>query len=373
MSTKKRPSICIISNIGTHYRYPIFNEIYSTFYADFYLGDRLLFPIKTFNYKDLRGYKQTVHNHFFGKFYWQDGTVNLVNEPYDYYILDGEPYCLSSWAILIYAKLKGKKTVSWSHGWYGREGFIKRLVKKVFYSFFSYLMIYSEYAINLMAKEGFSREKMFCIANSLDSDNEKTIREKLKESNVYSKHFNNTYPTIIYCGRIQKVKKLHLIIDSIRILKDEGIITNVVFVGKDIDGVNLPTVAKQKGVADQIWMYGPCYDDEKLAELFYNASACVSPGNIGLTAIHTLSFGCPAITHNNFANQMPEFEAIKPGITGDFFQEDNSKDLAEKIKPWLTLTSEQREETRRATFAEIDKKWNIHYQIDIIKQVLNAN
>jgi glycosyltransferase involved in cell wall biosynthesis len=365
--------ICIITNIGTHYRYPIFNEIRKSFNADFFLGDKLQFPIKTFNYKDLEGYKGTVHNRFFGKFYWQDGTVRLVNKPYDYYILDGEPYCLSSWAILIYAKLKGKKTISWSHGWYGREGFIKRLIKKAFYSLFSYLMIYSEYAINLMEKEGFKRKRMFCIANSLDSDHEKAIRKELKPSNIYSNHFKNNNPTIIYCGRIQKVKKLPLIIDSIKILKDQGIKVNAVFIGKDIDDVNLPALAKRQGITDQIWMYGPCYEDKKLAELFYNAAVCVSPGNIGLTAIHTLSFGCPAITHDDFANQMPEFEAIKQGLTGGFFHEGDSNDLANKIKPWLFLTPEQREDTRKAAYAEIDRKWNIHYQIDVIKQVLNAN
>lgn len=365
--------ICIITNIGTHYRYPIFNEIRKSFNADFFLGDKLQFPIKTFNYKDLEGYKGTVHNRFFGKFYWQDGTVRLVNKPYDYYILAGEPYCLSSWAILIYAKLKGKKTISWSHGWYGREGFIKRLIKKAFYSLFSYLMIYSEYAINLMEKEGFKRKRMFCIANSLDSDHEKAIRKELKPSNIYSNHFKNNNPTIIYCGRIQKVKKLPLIIDSIKILKDQGIKVNAVFIGKDIDDVNLPALAKRQGITDQIWMYGPCYEDKKLAELFYNAAVCVSPGNIGLTAIHTLSFGCPAITHDDFANQMPEFEAIKQGLTGGFFHEGDSNDLANKIKPWLFLTPEQREDTRKAAYAEIDRKWNIHYQIDVIKQVLNAN
>lgn len=365
--------ICIITNIGTHYRYPIFNEIRKSFNADFFLGDKLQFPIKTFNYKDLEGYKGTVHNRFFGKFYWQDGTVRLVNKPYDYYILDGEPYCLSSWAILVYAKLKGKKTISWSHGWYGREGFIKRLIKKAFYSLFSYLMIYSEYAINLMEKEGFKRKRMFCIANSLDSDHEKAIRKELKPSNIYSNHFKNNNPTIIYCGRIQKVKKLPLIIDSIKILKDQGIKVNAVFIGKDIDDVNLPALAKRQGITDQIWMYGPCYEDKKLAELFYNAAVCVSPGNIGLTAIHTLSFGCPAITHDDFANQMPEFEAIKQGLTGGFFHEGDSNDLANKIKPWLFLTPEQREDTRKAAYAEIDRKWNIHYQIDVIKQVLNAN
>lgn len=373
MSTKGKSLICFISNIGPHYRFPIFNEIGKTFNADFYLGDKMPFPIKTFRYKDLKGYKSTIHNIFLGKFYWQKDTVELVNKPYDYYIIDGEPYCLSSWIILILARLNGKKTVAWTHGWYGRESFVKRIIKKSFYSLFTYLMVYSEYAINLMVKEGFQRQKMFCIANSLDSDHEKVIREKLKYSNIYSDHFKNNHPTIIYCGRIQKIKKLPLILESIKILKYKGIMVNAVFVGKDIDDIDLQSLAKQKGIADHIWLYGPCYNDEILAELFYNASVCVSPGNIGLTAIHALSFGCPAITHNDFANQMPEFEAIIPGVTGDFFQKDDCQDLAEKIKNWLFLTSKQREDTRKAAFAEVDKKWNIHYQINIIKQVINAN
>ena len=36
----------------------------------------------------------------------------------------------------------------------------------------------------------------------------------------------------------------------------------------------------------------------------------VSPGNIGLTAIHSLSYGTPVCSHSNFNNQMPESEAI---------------------------------------------------------------
>ena len=56
---------------------------------------------------------------------------------------------------------------------------------------------------------------------------------------------------------------------------------------------------------------GECYSEETNAKLIYNADLCVAPGNIGLTAIHVMMFGCPAITHNDFKWQMPEFEAIK--------------------------------------------------------------
>ena len=129
--------------------------------------------------------------------------------------------------------------------------------------------------------------------------------------------------------------------------------------------------ASMQGVQQQVWMYGPCYDDHILGSLFYNAHICVSPGNVGLTAIHALSFGCPVITHDNFPYQGPEFEAIRPGITGDFFEQGNIEDLKKKIKKWISITKEEREKIRQQAFQEVDTKWNRHYQTEVLKQVLH--
>lgn len=363
--------ICFITNIGPHYRFPIFSLMGEELPCDFYLGDKWKTPIKTFKYESLKGYRKTLKNYFFHPFYWQYGSVGLFFKPYTYYIMDGEPYCLSSWVILLLSKLTGKKTIAWTHGWYGRESFLKRVIKKVFFSMHTRLLIYSEYAIALMKKEGINPKKMFCIANSLDSDVEKDIRKHLCKTSVYNDYFHNDYPVIIYCGRIQKGKKLEMLIDGIRLLRQEGYPVNVIFVGKDVEGVHIEEYARVAGIEQQIWMYGPCYDAKVLGELFYNAQVCVSPGNVGLTAIHALSFGCPVITHGNFPDQMPEFESIKPGITGDFFQQDDVNSLKESIKKWTSLSPSERHTARMAAFEEIDRKWNIHYQIDVIKKVIS--
>jgi glycosyltransferase involved in cell wall biosynthesis len=363
--------ICVIGNIGAHYRLPIYKAMNKEFACDFYFGNHIQTPIKTIEISSLTGYRATLKNIFFYKFYWQRKSIGLLNKPYEYYILDGEPYCISSWVILLLSKLKKKKTIAWTHGWYGRESFIKRIIKKIFYSQYSFLMLYNNYAINLMEKQGFNRKKMFCIANSMDSDKEKYLREKQVKTDIYSSHFHNGNPVIIYCGRIQIVKKLDLLLNAVKNLKDNGILVNIIFVGKDVDNVNIDNQAKNLGIEQQIWMYGPCYDDDIIAELFYNANVCVSPGNVGLTAIHSLTFGCPVITHGNLPDQMPEFEAIRPGITGDFFKENDAYDLSEKIKKWISLNDAQRDETRNAAYKEIDQKWNIHYQINTIRKIIN--
>lgn len=362
--------LCVITNIGSHYRYPVFSAMYRTFVCHFYLGNRVGTPIKTFDYRTLGGYRGTLTNIYFGPFYWQRGSVGLVFKPYRYYILDGEPFCLSSWMILLLAKLAGKQTIAWTHGWYGRETPIKRVVKKLFYGLHSRLMVYSEYAIGLMEREGLPRRKMYCIANSMDSDSERAIRHRLVPTDIYCRHFGNDHPTIIYCGRIQRAKRLEMLVDCAAMLKTEGRPVNIVFVGKDVEGVGIEAYAARRHMQNHVWMYGPCYDDRTLGELFYNACACVSPGNVGLTAIHALSFGCPVVTHGNFPYQGPEFEAIRPGITGSFFEQGSVQSMKHEIEHWMAVDPVEREEIRRRAFEEIDRKWNIRHQIAVIGQVL---
>ena len=165
--------------------------------CDFYFGDQLLTPIKKMDYYQLNNFRSELHNKYlFSQFYWQSKSVRLVFKPYTYYVFPGEPYCLSTWIILILAKLLKKKTVAWTHGWYGRESRVKKVVKKLFYSLFSKLMVYGEYAISLMSEEGFDKSKMVCIANSLDYDNQLKIREKLSHSSIYFTHFSNSYPVL---------------------------------------------------------------------------------------------------------------------------------------------------------------------------------
>ena len=159
-----------------------------------------------------------------------------------------------------------------------------------------------------------------------------------------------------------------MIIDSMEILAREGNPINAIFIGQDIENVDLKSYAASKGLANNVWTYGPCYDDQIIGEFFYNASVCVSPGNVGLTAIHALSFGCPVITHNQFPYQNPEFEAIKPGITGDFFEKDNLLSMTEYIKKWTSQTQEEREADQNGCLQQDDSKWNIHYQIKINKR-----
>lgn len=369
----KRNTICCIYNSGPHYRWPIFKALADNFDIDFCFGSNTVYTksIKTFDYSKLPGFTRLLRNRrLFGKFYWQSGALRQLLKPYRQYLMLGEAYCLSSWIIAFAAKLLRRKTVCWTHGWYGRENGIKRIISKRFYSMFSEILTYNDYSGNLLAAGGIPRSKIHTIGNSLDSRKHRAMRSELHPTDIYSSHFGNTDPVLLYCGRVQQSKRLDLMVEAAHILQEHGTNVNLVFVGADNEHVGLEDMAHRVGLQNKVWLFGPCYDDNKLAELFYNATVCVSPGNVGLTAVHALSFGCPVITHNNFPFQGPEFECVRPGLTGDFFRQNDAADLARVIAKWLGHTARQREETAKAAYAEIDRKWNVDSQISVFKSVL---
>lgn len=359
-------------NYGPHYRFPIYNSIGKIFDVVFYFGDKLPEKIKSIDYQTLPSFGGLVENKYWKRFYWQKGANSIArSNEYGRIVMVGDVYCISNWFILLLAKFTSKKTVLWTHGLYGNESFFKKFIKKLLYSLCDQILVYSEYSIHNMVREGITIQKMFCIANSLDSIREKSIRESLCTSSVYSTFFGNAYPTIIYCGRIQKRKRLDLLIESIYILQKKNIGVNLVIVGKDDENVGLERLVNERGLVKSVWFYGPCYDDQKLAELFYNACVCVSPGNVGLTAIHSLTFGCPVITHDDFCMQMPEFEAIQQGVTGSFFHNGDINSLVDTIQLWLKNDDLEREKIRNSAYKEIDRKWNVDYQIEVLNKILD--
>lgn len=362
--------VCVIYNFAQHYRLGIFQLMSKELGCKFYFGNRMkeLKGVKKIDYNLLEGFEAELKNiNIFSHFYWQKGAVSLFFEDYDDFIILGEYYCLSTWVILLLGKFSKRKIYLWSHGWYGNENIFKRFIKKMFFNLSNQILLYGNYAKNLMIKEGFKAEKLNVVNNSLYYSTHILIRQQLSRSKIYSDYFNNENPVILFIGRLTKEKRLIQLVQAWKILTEQGIKANLVFIGSGDEEEN---IKKETKGFENVWFYGATYDENAIGDLIFNSSICVSPGNVGLTAIHSMVFGTPVITHNDFSKQMPEFEAIIPGKTGDFFEKDNILNMVEVIKKWISPLI-QREEVRKECYKIIDEKYNPTYQIKVIARVLN--
>lgn len=365
----KKERVCLISNIAPSYRAAIYGLMESEFDMEWVFG---VAPdgIKCLDCSKFSKVNVAPLKNLLLGLHWQKGVVGIVRRNSDNTIIMlGEVKNLSTWiALMMHKVLNSKgKLFLWSHGWYGREGFFKRVLKRVYFAIADGTLLYGNYARQVAISQGNDGKKLKVIHNSLDYDTHLQLRAKQKVTNVYSQHFNNSLPNVIFLGRLTTIKRLGLVLEAAEILEKDGFGINVVFVGDGVERENLEIEAQQRHV--RVWFYGKCYDEMKNAELLYNADVCVAPGNVGLTAIHSMSFGVPVITHDNFKNQMPEFEAIKTGKTGDFFKEEDAYDLARVIKKW-TYEIDDREEIRSNCYQEIEEGWNPDMQMRVLRQLL---
>lgn len=352
--------------MAAKYREPIFKLMDKKMDIDWYYGDPIG-DIKELDQKKLNRVTK-LKRITFKNLTWQKGVIKLlINSEYDKYLILGEPLTISTWIFLLLRPIfaSKKKVYFWSHGWYGREGFIKKWLKRIFFSFGDGTFLYGNYAKEIAEEQGNSSNKLWVIHNSLDHSQHLKLRESLNYTGIYPSYFNNTNPTLLFIGRLTPVKHLDLLLCAVKQLQDKGESYNIVLIGDGQEKENLMKLTEMLGI--NVWFYGGCYDDKQTAQLIYESDLCVSPGNVGLTAIHSMSFGTPVLTHSNFANQMPEFEAIHDGETGSFFEEGNIQSLANRISLWFKNHT-QREVVRRNCYKEIDTQWTPEYQFDIINK-----
>lgn len=362
-----------IYNNAPLYREGIFTLIDKELDCDWFFGDAL-HGIKQMDTSKLKG--KVIHGKNISLFgnhaYWQTGAVKLLfNKHYTHFVILGEERCLSTWCFLLLSVFFPKKKIYfWSHGAYGREGKIKILIMRFFWSFIDGAFLYGHYAKNIMKKENFDISNCHIIHNSLNYEKQMRLRESISKSSVYIDYFGNNDPVLVMIGRLNLRKKLNMLIHAVAILREKGETYNVVLIGDGEDRKHVEELVSELKIKKQVWFYGACYNEAKNAELLYNSDMCVVPGDIGLTAIHSMMFGVPCITHNNYSTQGPEFEAIQEGITGSFFVHNDIKSLADTISNWFRQKRNCREEVRQACYHEIDTQWNPKFQIEVFKRMI---
>ncbi len=364
--------LCFIGNIASRYRQAIYLKIESHWECKWFFGSNTT-DIKDIGNDVLNNVTFVQNKILFRNIYWQTKVSRLIaKKEYVNFLMVGEPICLSSWWILLQRRIffRKKRIYLWSHGWYGREGFLKKWLKRIYFGLADHVFTYGDYAKSIAMEQGFNAERITPIHNSLDYNDQIKLRNQLTTSSIYRKYFGNSNPTLIFIGRLTKSKKLSMILSALKILDEKGFQCNLVLIGGGEDADNLNKMVGKLGLSPNVWFYGPCYNESTNAELIYNADLCVSPGNVGLTAIHSMTFGIPVITHSCFPNQGPEFEAIKPGLTGDFFEQGSVESLADAIYNWFA-THPDRELVRKACYSEIDNNWTPEYQIKVLKSIID--
>lgn len=360
---------CCIFNIAPAYREAIFKLMDRTSKFDFYVGEESTDGIALMDARELTGFKAYLHNSYKrGKLIWQSGWYKALRGRYDGYILTGNPGIRSNWLIVIAARLTGRRVYLWSHGLSGKESAMTLRKNLIYFRLASgRMLLYGENSKRILVEHGFDPRKIAVIYNSLDYDNQLRIRDRVGDRGFIRNYFGNDLPYVCYVGRLTHNKRMDQLLEAV-----VGLDCNVIIIGTGPDQERLETQCERLGLLDRVWFYGESYDQHLIGTVLYHATATVSPGSVGLTAVHSLMFGTPVVTHDNRSIQMPEEESVEEGISGLHFRENDIEDLRHKIATYLGIGVAAREEIREQCYRIVETKYNPRVQLEAMLSQLES-
>jgi len=357
--------LCCIFNYAPLYRKSIYKKIDDTFDTQFYFGDMTL-NIEKFDTNILNKPPKTISIKFlFGRIPWWSGLIKAAFEECDSFLMTGD-FSFSFFPFIALCHLRGKKVYAWGHGCKSFKG--KYRIFKTLYHLWDGFYTYGKRGKDRLVELGINADKLNVIYNSLN-DGVKSCDNIDIESKIYTNFFQNEDPTLLFVGRLNREKQLDWILKAQEIHRQQGLNYNIVFIGDGECRTELESYVFNNNLSSYVWFYGKCYDEEKISSLIFNADLCVSPGNVGLTALHAMTYGTPVISHDDFETQMPEYEIIIPRITGDLYKHGSLDDLCNKIKSWLSNNTD-RNIIRENCYSIINDKFNSLYQISLLKKTL---
>ena len=128
--------ICLFFNTPSLYRKLIYCKIDQSFDCEWFFGDWDA-NVKSFNTSCLHHPVSFLHVNNPGKSWYsvKGITALLKKKQFDKYLMIGDAHNLSIWRMLILKSLlyRNKSIYFWTHGWYGREGSVKKIIKKIFW------------------------------------------------------------------------------------------------------------------------------------------------------------------------------------------------------------------------------------------------
>jgi glycosyltransferase involved in cell wall biosynthesis len=370
MSSRKM-KVAVVYDFFAHYRNAIVRELISSAWNHYvFAGDRKDPAGSGIEACDFADPSRFIYApcHAFQGVVIQRGVIRLALSPkLDAIIYLGDAKSLSTYISALLARISGKRVLFWTHGWLRSESGLKSWIRCSFYHLGHGLLLYGQRAKHFGIAKGFKSRDLYVVYNSLDTQKQQEIRSRVTTREIQATrvglfgHWNK--PVIMCSGRMVASRRLDLLLEAASILQQEGRPIDVLLVGDGPQREQLETAAKAKGLS--VIFYGACYEEEKLAVLMMSANATVVPGAVGLTAMHSLIYGTPVISHDDADEQMPEWEAIKPGINGQVFKKGDPIDLARVIKMW-TKTNLPDESIRKRCYGSIDQCYCPSFQVQVI-------
>jgi glycosyltransferase involved in cell wall biosynthesis len=295
---------------------------------------------------------------FGGLAFWQS-KMGIRLRRGDVLILNGNPRILSNYPLWFFAKLRGVPVIWWGHGWsagsHGRRSGFRRLIMR----FADAVLLYTDREREDYLALGFAQGQIFALNNGLDVGHIDGVCAQYSPARIEAFRSANGLEAFrywcVFLGRLSEKSGINLLIESLPAIRND---VGLIILGDGPCATDARARAMTLGVAQRVVWAGAQFDEKAVAPWMLCASAFVYPGAVGLSLIHGLAYGLPAVVHDDAKNQMPEFAAFEDGVNGLSFERGSAASLSLTIDR-LFESDVRREAMAKSAGAQVHRTFNV--------------
>lgn len=256
--------------------------------------------------------------------WWQSGVMSIPLRRRDVLVLSGNLRWLSTLALLAKARLRGVRTIWWSHLWSATSRRLGLVLRLVLMRCAHEVLFYTdrevgEYRSMLLGR--LDRRAIHALSNGININPVVALRQPYRAS--------DRKPAILFVGRLTRKADLDLLLHALR--NPALAESRLEVVGDGPEASDLRKLAVRLGIANRVVWHGAITDEAKLAPIANECRLFCYPGAVGLSLVHAMAYGLPTVLHGNRWHHMPEIAAFSAGETGLSFHEGSTESLAKAI------------------------------------------
>jgi len=254
---------------------------------------------------------------------WQEGALSIPIRRGDVVILMGAR-SLTNLLTALRARLVGAQTIWWGHYWSSTSKNHRFVVRMLLMKLGNALLFYTDQEIEEYRRGYGARDRrpIGALNNGINVVPIQALRKEYRAA--------DRAKAIVFIGRFTEKSGLKELLEALADSDLHDVVLEVL--GDGPEAPSYRAFAHSLGISDRIIWHGGTVDEEKIAPVMNRCRLFVYPGGVGLSLIHAMAYGLPAIVHSNRWQHMPEIAAFSDGETGICFQQHHVESLVMAIR-----------------------------------------
>jgi glycosyltransferase involved in cell wall biosynthesis len=229
------------------------------------------------------------------------------------------------------------------------------------------ILCYSSYAKDYYGKK--YNKKCYIAYNSTTTRHTESEYKKI-EADIRRKYRKPVHYNIVFIGRLIPQKRVDLLLTALAEIKTNIPITLSV-IGEGNTKNQLIELSRQLNISNRVNFLGGITDRCEKAKIFTNAHLGVLPGLGGLAIQEMMWYGIPIIASSADGTEQ---DLIVQSNAGIYVDEMDENKLAEAIKAFINMPSEQKVSMATNALKVVYEKYNMNSMLDTFeKSIINID